>query len=101
VNAQEIKDKVGILEALEFVGARFGWQRLRAYNDEVPVFCPFCEDRDSHNPAGRANVVKDLYHCWNCGFGGDQISVVQKELNGLSFSETLGVIERELVEDGR
>lgn len=60
-----------VMEALDFFGARYheGW----GYNwsDEVPVYCPFCEDLNSHKPAGRVNVMKDVYYCHACGAGGN------------------------------
>jgi len=37
-------------------------------------------DGTSRKPAGRANPLKGLYHCWSCGFGGDIFDVVRRYL---------------------
>lgn len=66
---------VDILEVLDFFGVRYvkwGW----TYSDEIEVFCPFCEDKDSRRPAGRVNVLKNVYFCFNCGAGGSPRTLV-------------------------
>ena len=84
MGVQELKKRIDILDVLEESGARFEmWQvygKNPGWDDEVCVFCPFCEDRDSRKPAGRANILKQLYFCFNCGAGGDVISVAQRHL---------------------
>lgn len=76
------KDSVDILDVLVKAGARIGNANARHgwWDDEVSVFCPFCEDFASRRPAGRANTTKQLYHCWACGFGGDVITIARKYL---------------------
>lgn len=50
------------------------------WSDEVKVWCPFCSDAASRKPAASANIMKGLYHCYACGFGGSVIDVAMKHL---------------------
>ena len=61
-----------ITEVLDLFGARWGSNDQFGYSwgDEIEVFCPFCEDRESRKPAGRVNVLKNVYFCFSCGAGG-------------------------------
>ncbi len=95
---KELKRKADILSVLERVGARTGYPG-QAWVEEIYVYCPFCEDRDSSKPAGRANIVKQLYHCFNCGFGGDSITLA-KQYTGGDFRQAVAWLEDEFgVED--
>jgi hypothetical protein len=69
----ELKARIDIIDVLEAIGAELEMQD--AWDDEVLVKCPFCEDKDSHDPAASANSVKGLYFCHQCGFGGTIIDV--------------------------
>ncbi len=75
IDTKKLKQEVDILQVLEYIGARFGGGAV--WEDELGVFCPFCEDRDSRRAAGRANIIKQLYHCFNCDVGGDVITLVK------------------------
>jgi DNA primase len=78
-DTKALKARVSILDVLLQVGGRI---QTKAFNfdDEVPVWCPFCSDHDSRKPAGRANDVKGVYHCFACGFGGDVIDIARRYL---------------------
>lgn len=79
----DLKARVPIVELLELAGARFphSWA---AVNDETPYFCPWCNDRDSRNPAGSAHILKNVFHCWTCNRGGSVIdaAIYHLEENG-------------------
>ncbi len=78
-DTKALKARIDILDVLKKFGAKM---RIgAAWDDEVAVFCPFCEDGQSHKPAARANNLKGLYYCYHCGFGGDIISLVQRHLD--------------------
>lgn len=70
----DVKARADILEVLELLGGRI--DTIGGWDDEVKVFCPFCEDRQSKKPAGHANSLKGLYFCFSCGTGGDVIKLV-------------------------
>lgn len=80
VDVKALKARIDILDLLKIVGARIDGEELY-FDQEVRVYCPFCSDANSRKPAGRANPVKGLYHCWACGFGGDIIDVARQFLS--------------------
>ncbi len=80
MNLTDLKSRIDIIDVLEKLGARFEERSWAGWDDEFPVYCPFCEDIDSRKPAGRANVLKNLYFCFNCGVGGDIISITQEHI---------------------
>lgn len=91
------KARVDILEVLVKVGARVHSSRKHGWwDDEVAVFCPFCEDASSRKPAGRANTTKQVYHCWACGFGGDAVSIARKYLDDCDFATAVKWLEAEV-----
>jgi hypothetical protein len=69
----ELKARIDILEVLEKIGARTKFQE--AWDDEVAVWCPFCDDAGSKKPAARANPIKGLYFCYKCSLGGSVIDI--------------------------
>lgn len=71
-----LKQRVDVLEVLERIGVEFEDNFWHAMDDEFPFFCPFCDDAGSRKPAGRANTLKNLWHCWSCGRGGTVIDAV-------------------------
>ena len=73
-----LKERVDITEVLRKIGARL--QDTERWDDEVKVWCPFCDDAVSHKPAASANVMEGLYYCYKCAFGGSVIDVVIKHL---------------------
>jgi len=75
---RDLKARANILDVLDRIGART--KMPESWDDEVPVWCPFCADAGSNKPAARANPLKGLYFCYACGFGGDVISVVRRYL---------------------
>jgi DNA primase len=77
---RDLKARVDILDVLDKIGART--EMGESYDDEVKVWCPFCEDADSHDPAASANPLKGLYFCYACGFGGTIIDLAQQHLSG-------------------
>jgi len=97
------KNSVDILDVLVKIGGRVGYARGHGWwDDEVPVWCPFCEDQSSRKPAGRANTTKQVYHCWACGFGGDVITIAKKHLGfagpgSHAYSAAVKWLEEEVV----
>jgi hypothetical protein len=78
-NLAALKARIDILDVLENIGARM---RLgESWDDEVQVWCPFCEDRGSKDPAATANPIKGLMFCYQCGFGGSIIDIALKAIN--------------------
>jgi DNA primase len=86
----DLKARTNIVTVLEKLGART--QFSKGWDDEVYVYCPFCEDATSSKPAGRANPLKGLYFCFSCGFGADVIKLVQ-EHEGMEFGEAIAYLE--------
>lgn len=82
-----IKARVNVMDVLEKMGATAA-DYYAAVADEVSFYCPFCEDKDSRKPAGRANELSGLWHCFACNAGGDVITAVERGL-GLGFNEAL------------
>jgi len=76
---KELKLRIDILEVLRTVGARMTMDDH--WSDEVKVWCPFCDDAGSRKPAASANIMKGLYHCYACGFGGSVIDIAIKYLD--------------------
>ena len=70
---KELKRRIDIVEVLKEIGARV--QLDDSWDDEVKVWCPFCADAASTKPAGSANVMKGLYYCYQCAFGGSVIDI--------------------------
>jgi len=77
-DTKRLKARISITDVLVKVGARVA--EVGLMDEEVKVYCPFCEDAASRRPAGRANELKGVYHCWFCGFGGDIISIAREHL---------------------
>lgn len=74
-----MNDETDILKVLDFFGARYSeWGSWISYNDEIEVYCPFCEDKDSRKPAGRVNVLKNVYFCFACGAGGSPRTLLDR-----------------------
>lgn len=80
VDTKAMKARIDILDLLKIVGAQVDGEELY-FDQEVRVYCPFCSDATSRKPAGRANPIKGLYHCWACGFGGDIFDVARQFLS--------------------
>lgn len=72
---ERLKERISVIDVLERVGAVLPWDAPKGFwgDDEAPFFCPFCDDAGSKKPAGRANTMKNLWHCWSCGRGGSVI----------------------------
>lgn len=81
-----LRARISVLDVLEKANAVFTADG--AFDEEVPFFCPFCDDVGSTKPAGRANPLKGLWHCWACNRGGDVITAVM-EWKGGSFTDAL------------
>ena len=77
-DVKELKARIDITELLLELGARVEFPD--SWDDEIRVYCPFCSDRDSNKPAGRASQLKQVYHCFACGIGGDIISLAGQHL---------------------
>lgn len=88
----DIKARADILEVLESLGGRVDTRGSSSWDEETPIFCPFCEDLQSSKPAGRANALKGLYFCFSCGTGGDVIKLIQISKN-LGFLEAIQWLE--------
>lgn len=80
----DLKARVSVEAVLVQMGARF--QNTSLTVQEAPFFCPFCDDIGSDKPAGRANDLEGLWHCWSCNRGGDVFTAVM-EGKGLKFDE--------------
>lgn len=74
----ELTQRINILDVLERAGART--RMADSWDDEVQVWCPFCDDIHSRKPAGRANVMTGVYFCYSCGFGAGVIGVAHRYL---------------------
>lgn len=61
---------------------------------EIAIFCPWCDDRTSDRPAGRYNPFKDLYHCFQCGIGGNVETLGRKVLERLNDEEAREWLQR-------
>lgn len=85
---RETKARVKVADVLERLGARFDTEVYAAWDDEERFYCPFCDDLLSERPAGRANEMKGLWHCFACDSGGDIFSAVRKA-RGVDFDEAL------------
>lgn len=85
---RETKARVKVADVLDRLGAQFYAESYAAWDDEVRFYCPFCEDLDSDKPAGRANDMKGVWHCFACNAGGDIFTAVQKA-RGVGFDEAL------------
>lgn len=87
-SARDLKKRIDIIEVLSELGAKFEWPA--GWDEEVKVFCPFCEDRDSNRPAGSAHPIKQVYHCFSCGVGGDIVSLAAYHLGeDVTFKQVL------------
>ena len=83
VKVEDIKDRVGILDLLDEMGAR-----MQGRGSRVSVWCPFCADQDSRNPSAVAYTDTESYYCFQCNEGGDVISIAAAYLE-TGFRETL------------
>lgn len=85
-----LKTRIPVLDVLTKFGARTGHPGVRTapWDQEISFYCPFCSDMDSQKPAGRANVTKNVWHCWSCGRGGSVIDAAMDHLveNGEPYS---------------
>lgn len=86
VDVAKLKARVSVEDVLVELGAVVPATGFLA--QEVPFYCPFCDDIGSTKPAGRLNDLEGLWHCWACNRGGDVISAV-REAKGLGFNEAL------------
>ena len=82
-----LKARISVLDVLEKAGAVF--TNEGAFNEEVPFFCPFCDDIGSSKPAGNANPMTGLWHCWACNRGGDVITAAIEHLKAEKFSDAV------------
>lgn len=78
MSVDALLQRIDILEVLKKVGART--RLAENWDDEVQVWCPFCDDLTSKKPAGRANPLKGLYFCYACGFGDNIIGIAEQHL---------------------
>lgn len=81
-----LKARLSVETVLTELGAVFPGAFSMA--QEQPFFCPFCDDVGSSKPAGRANDLEGVWHCWACNRGGDVITAVM-EGKGLPFIESM------------
>jgi len=95
----DVRARADLIVVLEDAGARIDTSSAAAWDEETPVFCPFCEDISSKKPAGRANQLKGLYFCFSCGWGGDVIKIV-RETKGLGFDEALDYLDKKFPKEG-
>jgi hypothetical protein len=73
-----MNDGEDILGVLDFFGAQYDLDRTLSWSDEIFVYCPFCGDRDSKKPAGRASMAKNVYYCFSCGAGGSPRTLMDR-----------------------
>lgn len=85
MDVKALKDRIGVMSVLTELGAEPAWD---GDWDNLKFFCPFCDDIGSTKPAGSADDLKGLWHCWSCLRGGDIITAV-REGKGLGFNEAV------------
>lgn len=84
---KELKRRIDIVDILKKIGART--RITDDWADEVQVWCPFCDDSVSHKPAASANMMKGLYFCYSCGFGGSIIDIAVRHLQDNASEDTV------------
>ncbi len=76
---EEIKSKIDIVEFIsDFVNLKKAGQNYKG-------LCPFHSEK---TPSFVVSPVKQIFHCFGCGSGGDIVSFIMKQEN-LSFHEAL------------
>ncbi len=76
---EEIKSKIDIVEFIS------DYVQLKKAGQNYKGLCPFHAEK---TPSFMASRVKQIFHCFGCGAGGDIVSFLMKHEN-LSFSEAL------------
>ena len=64
--------------------------RLKKNGQNFTGLCPFHSEK---TPSFAVHPVKQIYHCFGCGAGGDLISFLRLQF-GLSFIEALDALDR-------
>ena len=87
---EQLKQRIPLLEYLQ----RHNWKPCRAGSrQELVGLCPLHQETC---PSFYVNTGKNLFYCHGCGRGGDLIRFVQLFFD-LSFSQTVAVLEQELL----
>jgi DNA primase len=73
VDFKEIKSKVGIEDILSHYGLL---ENFKQKGDEWIGFCPIHDENNYSPNAFRANTIKNNWHCFACGQGGNIIDFV-------------------------
>lgn len=76
---EEIKSKIDIVEFIS------DYVRLKKAGQNYKGLCPFHAEK---TPSFMASQVKQIFHCFGCGAGGDVVSFLMKHEN-ISFPEAL------------
>lgn len=78
-------DRQRVLDATDIVRLIGEHVTLRAKGREYVGLCPF---HDDHKPSMSVVPVKQIYHCFSCGAGGNAITFV-REFHKMGFREAL------------
>ena len=78
-------DKSKVLEATDIAAVIGEYIALKQKGREYVCLCPFHNDR---NPSMYVVPIKQMYHCFVCGAGGNAIDFLMNHV-GLSFGEAL------------
>jgi len=76
---EEIKSKIDIVEIIS------DYVQLKKAGQNYKGLCPFHAEK---TPSFMASQVKQIFHCFGCGAGGDVVSFLMKHEN-LSFPDAL------------
>ena len=84
---EDIKARVNVVTVLERFGALPETYGL--VFEETKFYCPFCDDIGSTRPAGSADEMKGLWHCWSCDRGGDIFTAVRYGTGITNFNDQI------------
>lgn len=83
---EELKSKADIQDIIS------SYVNLKKTGKNYSGLCPFHKEK---TPSFSVDTVKQLYHCFGCGEGGDIISFIQKTEN-LDFKETVEFLAKKV-----
>lgn len=84
-NSGQSNDRDRVLDATDIVDVVGDHVALRSKGREFVCLCPFHDDR---NPSMYVVPVKQIFHCFVCGAGGNAIDFVMR-YHGMDFLEAL------------